>query len=80
MQRPRLVVVRYDALHDDYEKTLRGLAGVLGAPSGSFERPPRDRHVVAGAQPASLPEPDREALHALALAEAGDTMRALGYV
>lgn len=77
--RPRLVVVRYDALLADYAKTIGSLAGVLGPPSGSFERPPRDRHVVAGAAPESLPEPDHDALHALALAEVGDTMRALGY-
>jgi hypothetical protein len=78
--RSRLVVIRYDDLCHDYETTLRGLARVLGAPSGSFQRPPRDRHVVVGAAPESLPEPDREALHALALTEVGDTMRAFGYV
>ena len=77
--RPRLMVVRYDALLNDYEQTLRSLAPVLGVPSGSFQRPPRDRYVIKGAAAESLPEPDRDALHALALAEVGNTMRAFEY-
>lgn len=77
--RPRLVVVRYDALLNEYEATVRGLASVLGAPSGTFQPPARDRHVVTAAAPDHLPEPDREALARLAKAEVGGTTRTFGY-
>jgi hypothetical protein len=78
-KRPRLVVVRYDALAGAYEETVRGFAPVLGPLSGTLVRPNRFANVVEAAPPETLPPPDREALRALALAEVGDTMRRLGY-
>ena len=78
-KRPRLGVVRYDDLLNNYERTLRGLSGLLGQPSGTFQPPPRDQSVVKGAKADSLPAPDMDALRTLALAEVGDTMRRLGY-
>ena len=77
--RPRLVVVRYDELLACYEETMRNLSRVLGAPIGDFQSPPRDKNVIKGMPPESLPRPDVEELRALALAEVGETMRKLRY-
>jgi hypothetical protein len=75
----RINVVRYDQLDVNYENTVGGLASVLGRRSGSLTRPDRRTNVVAGTPSAALPEPDRDALRALALAEVGETMRRHGY-
>jgi len=78
--RPRLRIVRYDSLRDDYAATLANLRDVLGAEPVDLTPPPRDMNVIGehvAVGNAKLPQ--REALHAAALAEVGDTMRALGY-
>jgi hypothetical protein len=79
--RPRLRVVRYDALKNDYAATLTSLGDVLGAKPVDLTPPPRDVNVIGERVAVGDAEvPGREALRALALAEVGDTMRALGYV
>ena len=78
--RPRLRVVRYDQLHDEYAATLKSFRDLLRAKPQDLTPPPRDTNVIASrAAVGSGEAPDREALHALALAEVGETMRALDY-
>jgi hypothetical protein len=73
--------VRYDALKNDYAATLTSLGDVLGAKPVDLTPPPRDVNVIGERVAVGDAEvPGREALRALALAEVGDTMRALGYV
>jgi hypothetical protein len=75
-----LRVVRYDSLRDDYAATLASLGDVLAAKPVDLTPPPRDVNVIGNRVAVGDAEvPGREALHALALAEVGDTMRALGY-
>lgn len=77
--RPRLTVVRYDALKSRYEQTVAAFGDTLGGRSGPLVPPNRNTNVIAGPKSDRLPPPDRDALRALALAEVGDTMRRLGY-
>lgn len=78
--RPHLRVVRYDALKNDYAATLASLGDALAAKPVDLTPPPRDVNVIGKRVAVGDAEvPGREALHALALAEVGDTMRALGY-
>jgi hypothetical protein len=76
--RPRLVVVAYEQLDRNYAGTIRNLEPVFGRRPLDLTRPPRDINVIK-AVPGNLGEPDRRKLRELALAEVGETMRALGY-
>lgn len=77
--RPRLTVVRYTDLDTRYEATVEQLSGLVGARTGSLDRPRRDIDVVSGAAAVDLPAPDRIALRAIALSRVGETMRRHGY-
>jgi hypothetical protein len=77
--RNRITVVRYDQLCSAYEKTVASFAAIVGKRSGSLVPPDRHTNVITGPAPVHLPAPDREALHALALSEIGETMRRHGY-
>lgn len=79
---PRIVVVRYEDLDADYERTVRGFEAVLGHPPQALVRPARDRSVILPGHIApkvsDLP-PDMEALRELCRAQVGPTMSRLGY-
>ncbi len=78
--RPRLRVVRYDSLKDDYAATLASLGDLLGAKPTDLTPPPRDENVIGEHVAVGTAEmPDRDQLRAVAIAHVGDTMRALGY-
>lgn len=78
--RRRLRVVRYDDLKDDYATTLKSFRDLLNAKPTDLTPPPRDVNVVATrAAIADDTAYDRDALLALARAEVGRTMKALGY-
>lgn len=76
--RPRLRVVRYDDLKDDYAATLSSLADLFDIPPRDLTPPPPDVNVVARAIGGETAD-DRAALRELALAEVGAIMRSLGY-
>jgi len=79
-RRPRLRLVRYDRLKDDYAATLTSFANLLEAKPQDLTPPPPDVGVIPGGPPRiEAAERDRDALRALALAEVGDAMRKLGY-
>ena len=75
--RPRLQLVSYRALRDDYRATLGSFAEVLGRKPANLTPPPRDESVIRGGKVDH--QPDLPALRALALTEVGETMRLLGY-
>lgn len=78
--RPRLRLVRYNDLKDDYATTVKSFADVLRAQPVDLTLPARDVNVVNGREPErELPTPDLQALRALALKEVPDTMKLLGY-
>jgi hypothetical protein len=78
--RPRLRLVRYQDLRDDYATTVSSFADILRREPTDLTPPARDVNVVNGREPErKLPTPDRQALRALALQEVPDTMRLLGY-
>ena len=77
--RSRLIVVRYDQLRDAYEKTVSAFVGALGPVSGTLTPPNRRTNVITGPPADRFERPDKSALHELALAEVGDTMRRHGY-
>lgn len=73
-----IVVARYDDLDRRPEETMHAIAEAVGldAPGISPSHRPAGS---AGAPPNPQESADRDALHALALAEVGDSMRLLGY-
>jgi hypothetical protein len=75
--RPRLRLVSYRALRDDYRATLGGFAELLGRKPSNLTPPARDESVIRGGKVDH--QPDMPALRVLALAEVGETMRLLGY-
>ncbi len=75
--RPRLRLVSYAALRDDYGATLTSFSDLLGAAPGDLTPPPKDKDVIRGGTVDH--KPDMDALRAVAAAEAGETMRLLGY-
>jgi len=77
IERPRLRVVSYAGLRDDYRATLNGFAELLGRQPTDLTRPARNRNVIRGGSVDH--QPDVDALRRLALAEVGETMRLLGY-
>lgn len=77
--RPRIAVVRYRDLDENYAATMAGLATTLGPAEGNGARPARHLNVVSGAAAPDLPAPDKIALRALALSRVGSTMRRHGY-
>jgi hypothetical protein len=78
--RPRLRIVRYDRLLNDYAATLTSFSDLLGASPIDLTPPPPDVNVVAKRAAVGKAEPPtRAALHRLALVEVGATMKALGY-
>lgn len=78
--RPRLRVVRYDRLKNDYAATLASFDDVLRRKPRDLTPPPPDVNVIAeNAAVGDAGLPDRDALAALALAEVGEAMKALGY-
>lgn len=78
--RPRLRLVRYEDLKDDYATTMRSFTDVLRAQPTDLTPPARDVNVVNGREPErKLPTPDLQALRDLALKEVPDTMTLLGY-
>jgi len=79
-RRPRLRLVRYDDLRDDYARTLKSFRDLLRVKPLDLTPPPPDRNVIARAAAVGDTDvPERDALRALALAEVGKTMKALGY-
>ena len=79
--RPRLRVVAYASLKDQYEATLGSFGSLLGRLPADLAPPKKGENVVRGPNRSTLEATpaDIEALRALAIAEIGDTMRALGY-
>jgi hypothetical protein len=77
VERPRLRVVSYAALRDDYRATLGGFAALLGRKPANLTPPARNRNVIRGGSVDH--QPDLPALRALALDEVGETMQLLGY-
>ncbi len=75
--RPRLRLVSYAALRDDYAGALAGFSGLLGAKLLDPTPPSKDENVIPGGT--IQHQPDVAALRALCLAEIGETMRKLGY-
>jgi hypothetical protein len=75
--RPRLRLVPYASLRDDYEATLSSFADLLGRKPQDLTPPAKDENVIPGGTVAH--KPDVAALRALAAAEVGETMRLLGY-
>jgi hypothetical protein len=79
--RPRLRIVAYASLRDQYEATLGSFASLLGRLPTDLASPKKGENVVRGPNRSTLEATpaDIEALKALAIAEVGDTMRSLGY-
>ncbi len=76
-----IVPVRFEDLDRDYEKTVDGLAEILGLEVGSHVRPSRQENVVApsGASDAAAQELDNDDL-AFFEDQIGATMARLGYL
>ena len=77
--RPRLRMVPYAALKDDYAATISSFADLLGRQPADLMPPSRDVDVIRGGEVRGQHPPDVEALRSLALREAGDAMQILGY-
>jgi hypothetical protein len=78
--RPRLRIVPYKSLKEDYAATVTSFADLLRRQPSDLTPPSRDVNVVNGREPErKLPKPDLQALRALALKEVPDTMKLLGY-
>lgn len=78
--RPRLRIVAYKSLKEDYAATVTSFADLLRRQPTDLTPPSRDVNVVNGREPEhKLPKPDLEALRALALKEVPDAMKLLGY-
>jgi hypothetical protein len=79
--RPRLRVVPYDQLKDNYATTLQSFGGLLKARPADLTPPPREVDIIAGGRPSPSDTESaiRDALFATALSEVGKVMKALGY-
>jgi hypothetical protein len=75
--RPRLRLVSYAALRDDYAATLTGFSDLLGRQPGDLTPPAKDENVIRGGSVDH--KPDVAELRAVVAAEVGETMRLLGY-
>jgi hypothetical protein len=75
---PRMIVVPYRDLQDNYAETVQRLARVLGEKPRDLSPPSRSRNVIAGSDRVAT-ERDKMALKQIAASEVGDTMRKLGY-
>ncbi len=76
---PRLRLVPYAALKNDYAATISDFAEVLGRQPADLSPPSPDVNVIKGGAPVLNAPTDIAALRALALQEIGDTMKAMGY-
>jgi hypothetical protein len=76
---PRMIVVPYRDLQDNYAETVQRLARVLGEKPRDLSPPSRSRNVIAGSDRVAT-ERDKMALKQIAASEVGDTMRKLGYL
>jgi hypothetical protein len=82
--RPRITMVRYEDLRDDYATTLQRFAGVLGTSPGDLTPPPREKdtiHVPENPAHAAITKSPStvKQLRKLAAETVGSTMAKLGY-
>lgn len=77
--RPRLRLVPYAGLRDNYATTISGFADLLGRSAQDLTPPSPDDNVIRGADLSGQEPPDIDALRSLALRECGDALRTLGY-
>jgi LPS sulfotransferase NodH len=77
--RPRLKLVSYEALKNDYASTVSGFAELLGRQPAVLLPPSPDVNVIKGGNPSVQAQPDIAVLRSLAWKEVGNTMRMLGY-
>jgi hypothetical protein len=76
---PRMVVVAYRDLRDNYAETVQRFARVLGEKPRDLSPPSRTRNVIAGTE-RPVTERDRMALRQVVASEVGATMVKLGYL
>lgn len=79
---PRVVIVRYEDLDENFDSTMQGFAQHLGRPPQSIVRPGRDYNVIPSGPLDPIgngSSPDLEALRELCRQQAGRTMSRLGY-
>jgi hypothetical protein len=77
--RPRLRLVPYAALRDNYGTTISSFSDLLGRSATDLTSPSPNDNVIKGAELPGQKPPDIDALKSLALRECGGAMRTLGY-